>query len=312
MKMISNDLRSSCRALLLGAYQDSAGGGTHYDSIFHDIIDNSKVIGTVFIDDTYKFTLNFWEDNILRINRDCGSLSLGGSDSETVGYDQSIIYPLYNYLHIARILWRGNAPIYAALDGKYSLNFSYHNIAIYDDMDDHTKYRKCVYPGYVDKYVKDSVESLGNFNITPTFSTSYKCLAPPTKVKIDDGSGSSSFYCKFKYTRKSYDAEFGKCEWTKPETGEIITISDMTKPPKIVLSSTSELSGSISISSDMWIIPRCDDNYIGIGVFSDMSNAELDAETDMLLKAICEKYGDESCYTHVKPQILVPETEEST
>ena len=28
MKMISNDLRSSCRSLLLGAYQDSGGGDT--------------------------------------------------------------------------------------------------------------------------------------------------------------------------------------------------------------------------------------------------------------------------------------------
>ena len=309
MKMISNDLRSSCRSLLLGAYQ--GGGSSRNDPIFHDILDSSELIGTVPIDDTYKFTLNLWEDNIPGYSGDYRYISCAGADSENVGYDQSMVYSQYSYLHVVRILWRGNTPIYAAPDAMYRLYCSYNGVYVYDDLDTHMPYRQCVYASTVNEYVKSSAGSLGEFTATPTFyGSGVRYMYPPTKIKIDNGTGSSSFSCNFKYTMKNYNAKWDECEWTSPTTGETMTIDDQTKPPKIVLSSAAEESGYISISSDMLIVPYSGENYGN--VFSDMTAAELDAETDMLLKAICEKYGDESCYTHVKPQILLPETEEST
>ncbi|MGN1416286.1 MAG: hypothetical protein ACI4XF_05560, partial [Oscillospiraceae bacterium] len=291
--------------------------GSMTDPIFHDIIDNSETIMTVPVDDTYTFTLNFWVSGT-KYHHKAGygrSYSLNffaGADEYGVGYDQSIVYP-YKYVHIARILWKNGEPMYAALDSSTSLSgTSYCPVVVTGSNDGNYPYKYYLYRQYTYDYVEGSVTKFGTLAMKPityTWSDGVCCISP-YQVDIDFGTGSPSA-CTYNVRSKNYNAVRPECEWTDPDTGETKMITDMTKPPKIIFVSESESTSSISIQAPMRIIPYSANSG---SVFSDVSVDVLDAETDKLLKAICEKYGDERCYTHIPPEILEPEneTEEST
>lgn len=295
--MISNDLRSSCRALLIGAYQNSG----KYDPIFHDILENSEAFCTINIDDVYKFTLNLWVTS--RGDVPCcryrDYTNLAAKESYGVGYSQSpVIYTRAAFTY--RILWKNDKPMYAALVYNQELprDFPW----FFDINDGAGNFIYYMYRKDVHEYIKGSAAAACDpqLYIKPTFNdsidgTKYLNLG---KINIVDGSGKSvTPRCTYKLRHKTYSIPYGY----------------LTEPPKVTFNKESMETYSIvgSYSGSNLFIFSCSDMTIG-AIYSDLPEAELNGLTDELIKAICEKYGDKSCYTHIPPQLLTPEEEEST
>ncbi len=280
MKMISNDLRSSCRALLLGAHQ--SGGNQKHDSIFHDILENSEELGTVDIDGNYKMTINFlFTDRVdlygIQTN---GLRDLYAQDGEGNRYDQQYTW-ISPRATLFAIFWRSDVPLYAVfINGDYlSIMNSYSSITVYKNSEDKTQYKQYVYPRYIYKYKKGSAAL--SAELSPSEIWRFRGYG---NIKVYDphitlNNANVNFQCNYKY----YGADF----------------PDETKPPKIHLSDENEVNESIYVSP-FYSYP------VYSGVFSDLTNDELLRAWDEIANAICMTYGGEACYKHERPELLLP------
>lgn len=309
MKMISNDLRSSCRSLLLGAYQDSAGGGTHYDSIFHDIIDNSDVVATIPIYGDYKLTVNLWETDRADVYEPSFYTHYGSAQqSADEGYCQNYYFPQYRIVHAVFVAWNGDTPLYAQLSGSF-LYFtqSYSFVDVRESNDVGLPYEWYVYQVNKEEYIKGSAALTSEID---HFEFRFDTWSDNVQYFTDyiypcDSSGNHiGMVFTLKTKDRTYSAERPQTEWTNPETGITSTISDSTKIPSIKLKSSSERSHAMGISNNIRL-------FIGnpYGTFSDFdTNKQLIAAHGEIVRAICLANGMD----YRMAPLLLPESEEST
>ena len=305
MKMISNDLRSSCRSLLLGAYQE--GGGTYRDSIFHDILDNSDVVTTIPIYGDYKLTVNLWETDRADVYEPSFyTYYCSAMQSKDEGYCQNYYYSQYRVVHMVFIAWNGNTPLYAQLSGKsYNLTQNYVAIDVHGSNDTDFPYEYYAYPNYVEKYIKGSAVlaseidhfefGFKSWNSNGMYFTNYvyPCDSSRNHVNL-----TASYRTKYLH----YTAERPQCEWTNPYTGDVSTIEDRTAVPTIRLSSSTETSRTLGTGSSLFLFIS---NYLG--TFSDFNtNEQLIAAHGEIVRAICLANGMD----YRMAPLLTPESEE--
>lgn len=306
MKIISNDLRSSCRSLLLGAYQEG-GGGTYRDSIFHDILDNSDVVTTIPIYGDYKLTVNLWETDRADVyeptfsNYYCSAMQ-----SKDEGYCQNYYYSKYRVVHMVFIAWNGNTPLYAQLSGKYYyLDQDYVAIDVHGSNDTEFPFEYYAYPNYVEKYIKGSAalaSEIDHFEFgfeswrdNVMYFTNY--LYP-----CDSSGNHVGLTASYRTKRLHYTAERPQCEWTNPGTGVVSTIEDRTAVPTIRLSSSTETSRTLGMGNALFL-------FISepLGTFSDFgTNEEIIAAHGEIVRAICLANGMD----YRMAPLLTPESEE--
>lgn len=305
MKIISNDLRSSCRALLVGEHQ--GGGGTHYDSIFHDIINNSDVVATISIYGDYKLTVNLWETDRADVyepkfyNYYCSA-----AQSKDEGYCQNYYYSQYRVVHMVFIAWNGNTPLYAQLSGTFNyLTQEYVAIDVHGSNDTDFPFEYYAYPNYVEKYIKGSAALASEidhfeFGFKPwrdnvMYFTNY--LYP-----CDSSGNHVGLTASYRTKRLGYTAERPKCEWTNPDTGVVSTIEDRTAVPTIRLSNSTETSRTLGMGNELFLF-----NNKYLGTFSDFNtNEQLIAAHGEIVRAICLANGMD----YKMAPLLVPESEE--
>ena len=304
MKIISNDLRSSCRALLIGEHQ---GGGTHYDTVFHDIIDNSDVVATIPIYGDYKLTMNLWETDRADVyepkfyNYYCSAMQ-----SKDEGYCQNYYYSRYRVVHTVFIAWNGNTPLYAQLSGPFNyLEQDYVAIDVRGSNDTEFPFEYYAYPNYVEKYIKGSAALASEidhfeFGFKPwrdnvMYFTNY--LYP-----CDSSGNHVGLTASYRTKRLGYTAERPRSEWTNPDTGVVSTIEDRTAVPTIRLSNSTETSRTLGMGNELFLF-----NNKYLGTFSDFNNNEqLIAAHGEIVRAICLANGMD----YKMAPLLVPESEE--
>lgn len=305
MKIISNDLRSSCRALILGAYQEG-GGGTYRDSIFHDILDNSDVVATIPIYGDYKLTVNLWETDRPDVyepsfyNYYCSA-----QQSEDEGYCQNYYYPHYRVVHMVYVAWNGDTPLYAQLSGTWSyFAQDYVTIDVHGSNDTSLPYEYYAYPSYEEKYIRGSAALASEIDHYEfEFRTWHDNVMYFTNyVYPCDSSGNHvSLAASYRTKRLGYTAERPECEWTNPD-GVTSTITDNTAVPTIRLSSSSEISRTIGMGNSLFLF-----NNKQYGTFSDFgTNEELIAAHGEIVRAICLANGMD----YRMAPLLTPESEE--
>lgn len=278
-------------ALLL----DSGGGGTFYDDIFHIILDECDKVADIIIDDVYKFTWNLWSTDILKVATlwDYWNMAAVVSKETSTGYDLSFTFN-QPVIFGVRILWKNDVPLYAALDKVVgSLDISVSTPVVQGSNDsDNDSYDYCAYVRSKDEYVKGSASYIGEVTIAPNFKSStygVKYLYP-----LSTGVQQSISYT-YDIKRTYYKEERSKTMWTNPNTGETMEIDDYTKPPTISFDKSTVTTNS-DVQGEIYLTPLTYQNFRA--VYSDLSQEELMATEHEVKKAICEKYGDSSCYTH--------------
>lgn len=301
MKIVSNDLRSSCRMLLLE--DDGGGGGTFYDDIFHIILDECDKVADIIIDDVYKFTWNLWSTDILKVATDWDYYNVSAVESikASTGYDLSFTFnePV---IFGVRILWRNDVPLYAALDRVVaSLNIDVTVVDVKDSNDDdNDSYDYFAYITSKQEYVRGSASYLGEIPIVPDFRN-WICGVKYLYPLFAYTQGGISYTYDIKTT--GYKAERPKTMWTNPNTGETKEIDDLTKPPAISFGRATVNTQS-DTQNEIYLTPLTYQTHRA--VYSDLSQEELMATEHEVKKAICEKYGGSSCYTH-KPIVWLPQ-----
>ena len=303
MKMISNDLRSSCRAMLIGAYQE--GGSTTRNSIFHDILDNSDVVATIPIYGDYKLTLNFWESDRQDIyNAGLSSDRCIAMQSGNEGYCQNYYYTDRRCIYEVFIAWKGDSPLYADIIDANYLAQEYRTTEVKNSNDESYPYSWYAYPYLKEKYIKGSVLVTSEVD---HFEFDFRPQSGNAKYFNDyiypcDGSGNRiSFSFDFKTEYNLYQVEYPQIEWTNPNTGITSTISDMTQIPKIKLKTEREKSYTHGFSSIQLFLHQ----YRGI--FSDFNtNEQLIAAHGEIVRAICLANGTD----YRAAPLLLPESEE--
>ena len=304
MKMISNDLRSSCRAMLIGAYQE--GGSTTRNSIFHDILDNSDVVATIPIYGDYKLTVNLWETDRTDVYETV-FYAVHGSGKYSTGeeYAQGN-YPIrYRIVHIVFVAWNGDTPLYAQLSGSYStLSQSYSPTVVRENLDPGYPYEVYLYLSSSEKYIKGSgalASEIDHFEFkfnTISGSTWFDNIIYP----CDSSGNHINLKPSFKSKYSEYSAVYPECEWTDSDTGTTSTISDTTQLPTIELKNSYEKSNTIYGMSNIYLLVT---NYCG--TYSDFETAEqLIAAHGEIVEAICAANG----YDYKTADILLPESEE--
>lgn len=291
MKIISNDLRSSCRSLLIGAYQER-NGGKNYNSIFQDILNDSDIVGTIDIDGNYKMTLNVlvtdrWDIYGAQSTR----YILADSISETSGYDVGFLWG-HPIAVMFLVFWKGNEGLFAVY---LKSNYMYNSYS-YATMGTAPVWKHYCYPVDIYEYVKGSAvlttelpdpESIWKFQFAALTGTSTQCLNYINSMNLT---------IQMTFLHKHYQATFSTK--TDPETGK--EVQDNTQPPTVELASTDEATLTLSSSGSINLYPS------SYGWYYDVSNEALMNEWDDLINAICTKYGGETCFKHEKPTWLIP------
>ncbi len=287
-------------------------GGKKYDPIFHDILDNSEAFCTIIIDDVYKFTLNLWAP--MRRDIPCGRYRnwtpLNAVEAEGVGYSQTPV-TYTKWLYVYRILWKNGKPMYAAYESSDRYDIcSPSPVDIHQSLDHEMPFKYYTYYANTYEYVKGSAAAScdSELCIKPAFKEGMygTKILELNNIKIVDSDGNTVRPgCTYKLKDKTYKTVYEETEWTNPSNGQTSTVKDYTKPPKIILNYAREKVSRISCSNnlDIYSFP----SSVGGAIYSDLPENKLDSLTDELLKAICEKYGDKSCYTHIPAEWLVPE-----
>lgn len=305
---------------LLGKKKYSKAGSAdaeHYDPIFHDILENSEAFCTVIVDDVYKFTFNLWVSH--RGDVAYGKRHNYGNytavETEGVGYSQSPI--LYTYfVHTVKILWKNDQPMYAVMQEHDSMPYSSIGyVDVHESLDKPLPYKYYFYIQDSYEYIKGSTVSSTDSNsqlyIKPFFkngSDGTKYLDLESAGVVDSNGNPAYIGCQYKIKCTYYTTVPYECEWTDPNNGETYTVNDRTKPPKIVLEKEKEIIKTIG-GCNLYLL-ACDSSWSN-SIHSDLPEKQLNGLTDELIKAICEKYGDETCYTHVAAEWLTPEEEET-
>ena len=283
MKMISNDLRSSARALLLGAYQEG-GGGTYRNSIFHDILDNSDVVTTIPIYGDYKITVNIWETDrpeAYGVNARDSHCSAQRSEEDWLCqnyfYTEKRVFPVY-------VAWNGDIPLYAQI-GSTSMFLSrdYNTIEVYENKNTIYPYTWYAYLSSNNDYIKGSAVLTSEID---HFEFQFHKNYFDDYIYACDSSGNHvSLQISFKVKHSSYGSE-------RTSTTEI---------PTIKLSSSSEDSYGLSTTSIHYFTGT------SYGVFSDFAtNEELIAAHGEIVRAICLANGID----YQMAPLLTPESEE--
>ena len=296
MKMISNDLRSSCRALLVGEHQ---GGGTHYDSIFHDIINNSDVVATIPIYGDYKLTVNLWETDRADVYEPSFSTYYcSAQQSADEGSCQNYYFPRYRVVHAVFVAWNGDTPLYAQLSGNFLTFTQYYSIVDVRESND-TSYPLSYYAYQTTKeeYIRGSAaltSEIDHFefqfntwhdNVQYFNDYIYPCNSSGNHIGLI-----ASFRTKY----RTYSAERPQIEGTSSY--------DLTKIPSIRLKSSVEKSYTMGIGNSMRLFVS---NYCG--TFSDFNTTEqLIAAHGEIVRAICLANGMD----YQMAPLLLPESEE--
>ena len=292
LKMISNDLRSSCRAMLIGAYQD---GGNTRNSVFHDIIDNSDVVATIPIYGDYKLTVNLWEtDRSETYESGFYSLYLTALKSENEGCCQNYYYPSERVVHVVYIAWNGDTPLYAQISGRYSYFLqSFGTVSMYENADTSYPFSYYVYPGSTEKYIKGSAVPTTDID---HFEFEFKTSGSGIRYFNDciypcDSSGNHiGLNASYKTKRCTYSPEYAE------------NVVDTTQLPTIKLSSSSDKSNTLYIGNSINLFIS---GYTGI--YSDFdTNEQLVAAHGEIVRGICLANGIE----YKMAALLLPESEE--
>lgn len=118
MKMISNDLRSSCRALLLQSYGGGGDGGK-YDSVYHDILENIvPIIEHYNLGGGFTWTIGLWMSDIgiggrYETNQNGVMSCINGVNTAEKSAMQLNTFRR-GYYH-AGIIYKDNEPMYATI-----------------------------------------------------------------------------------------------------------------------------------------------------------------------------------------------------
>ncbi|MCI5751583.1 MAG: hypothetical protein MR038_03765 [Oscillospiraceae bacterium] len=306
MKMISNDLRSSCRAMLLGAYQEG-GGGTYRNAVFHDIVDNSDTLLTVPVDDHYRITVNFWVTDRTDVYGSYMNTFFGMIfENENEGYGTRVNW-LSKKAYIVFIIWKDNNAVFAKVDGQTSLYNDEYNLAeVRESNDTPRPYTFYAYPSRINSYVKGSAvlaNAVSGFEWEFSGDDGQKWFDDQYNGLYLLNSSGNTVGLSVNYTVKtvSYSCEYPKCEWTDPDTGTTSTIDDKTAVPTVKVTNASTAVKNMSSGSELHFCPN------SYGTFSDhMSSTELLYAYNKFIEAVCAANGFRS---HI-PQLFLPETEE--
>lgn len=296
MKIISNDLRSSCRMLLLD--NDGGGSGAYRDDIFHDILKNSEKVIDVPLPNNYRLTINVWatsrqdvyETHMNKVNA-ASYRAIGDGDCQNLYYCNGIV------VHLVIIAWCGDTPLYAQLTGHCSSFSDGYTVIVKPESNDtgipaeYFGYRMYKY-----EYIKGSA-AVGDSNAKIDFpfrNWIYDVLYYSDMIFIPTN-------VTFRYKRTNYGTEYDKVDWTNPDTGETSQINDQTKYPRIIEGSSSESVETLFSGGETELF------YLRYyGIFSDFStNEELINAHHGVVKAICLLKGTD----YVPPVILHPESE---
>ena len=290
MKMISNDLRSSCRSLLLGAYQEG-GGGTYRNAVFHDIVDDSDVAVTIPIYGDYKITVNVWETDrpdVYGVNKYVYYCSSQQSADE--GDCQNLYYLQDRAMHLVFVAWNGDTPLYAQLSGTYIRLRQYYQVAEVRESND-TRYPLEWYACQVlnERFLKGSTTLASEID---HFEFGFGTWAENVRYFNDhiypcDSSGNHiSVAASFKTKRTTYSMER----------------EDVTQIPTINPNTPTESSYTLNTGSDIQIFINSTS-----GTYSDFDTADrLIAAHGEIVRAICLANGMDYRMAH----LLLPETEE--
>ncbi len=272
--------------------------GKKYDPIFHDILKNSEAFCTIIIDDVYKFTLNLWAPmrSDVPYSNSYSLANLTAAETEGVGYSQTVVTHSKS-VQTYKILWKNDKPMYAAFAQNSFLHQSFKYVELPANYDSGIPFKYYAYYDSTYEYIKGSAAANCDpvLHIKPAFHSSMsgtRFLRPEDIYFVDSDGNTVRPGCTYKLKCKTYKAVFDE--------------TDHTKLPKIVLDKEGEETLSIAGTGFSTLsLSSCSDSESG-AIYSDLPENKLDSLTDELMKTICEKYGDRSCYTHIPAEWLVP------
>lgn len=277
MPMISNDLRSSCRALLL---QKADKGGGKYDSVYHDILENIvPIIEHYDLGGGFTWTIGEWLSDI----------GIGGGHFEMyqngimsyisgVNTEEKSLMQLNTFrreIYLVGIVYKDNDPLYAAVINEapdYQAYDSWNSWGITADEKKNT-YRSVIYKRLGD-YRIDSISDVSYTKFEPVISKMTVSSADGSKSEIITG------FNMFFQTDLTYKRTKSWQEYSASSSGSF-------SEPAVKKSGerTSRTSGYSLSRYDLYPFPRL------YGGFSDLdSNTWFNVMQD-LTYAVLEKAG---------------------
>lgn len=289
MKIISNDLRSSCRSLLLGAYQEG-GGSTPYNTVFHDILNNSDKVADIPIYDDYRITVNVWANDRQDVYEgEIKTITLASKQSDEEILRQDFYYSTKNVC-IVYIAWRGDTPLYAQVGDIQTLSYDqqYSDISVYESSGTRYPYTLYVYQRTKEDYIKGSAALASEIDHYVFGSGGFgNCITP-----CDSSGNQVSLSVSFRTDIKTFTAAYPPDENGNPDT---------TKVPSAIQTGSSENNRTINAGTGIQYLIN---NYRG--TFSDFTSVGqlISAHTEVV-GAMCLASG-----TEYRMAELLPESEE--
>lgn len=269
MKLISNDLRASCRAMLIQSY-DSGGSSENKNEIYHHILDNMKVYNEKQLTDSYKAVFA-----LVITDRVAGMLN---GKIKDYNYNNSIEGVIYQYplpqetLLAVSVIYKDNAPLYCSVNNVRNVGLNQLNYArIYTDDTFKNYYNMAYYYSKYD-YASLTIDS-AEVDISPKMSYAF------------EGTYTGTHSVTFTVNGKQY-------EYRQPvnDNGNMV--------PGV---------GTVEYSTDVPYSSTASGFYTQVtqspyGTYSDLDDAELEAECAALRIAVSAAEG----VTCIKPEIIRP------
>lgn len=279
MPIISNDLRSSCRALLLQSHM-SGGGGKKHDVIFHDILENIVPIIEHFdLGGGFTWTIGEWmsKPEYFGVHESGVQYSIRAINTGNRSFGYKIIYG--SEILVTGIVYKNNSPLYAAVIERASDDNAYDQYTTWGITTGENTYRSVLYKSIGDHKI-DSIDNVTYTKFEPDFST-----------MTTDGeewiSGFSLYYStdlRYKYTHsyQRYKA-FG----------------DNYSEPTVVKDGDRTVTGGIHyVGSHLYPFPHF------YGYYTDLDIGSMYKVMDELVNAIVEKAGGK-----IEPVKIIQPTE---
>lgn len=265
MPIISNDLRSSCRALLL----QGGGGGKKYDSVFHDILENIVPIIEHFdLGGGFTWTIGEWlsKQEFFGVHENGVSHSISAVNTGDRSFGNLIVY--CRELLIAGIVYKDGTPLYAAIislpSGDDNANDQYSTWGI---LTGENTYRSVAYKTR-DDYRIDKIEDV-----------TYTRFEPDIYTMKTDGeewvTGFNLFFTtdlKYKYTH-SYQRYTAESE------------DNYSEPTVRKTEGRTTVTGTGYLRSSLYPFPRL------YGCYTDLDSSSMYKIMDELSEAIIAKAG---------------------
>ena len=277
MPMISNDLRSSCRALLLQSYDKGSG---KQSSVYHDILENTvPIIEHYDLGGGFTWTIGEWLSDI---GMGGGQYEIYGngvmSSISGVNTEEKSIMQLNTFrreIYLVGIVYKDNKPLYAAVINEspdYSAEDYWSTWGIIADNEKNT-YRSVIY------------KSQGDYRIDSITDTSYTVFEPALSkmtVSSDDGIKSEMIAGFSMYYRTDLT-------YKRTKSWQVYSASSTDNFSEPAVKKSGERASRISVYSlssyYLYPFPRL------FGGFSDLDNNKWFDVMQELSYAILEKAG---------------------